>query len=434
MNASGRDVAVDAVTRVLRDGRSLSDAFGAAAAGLNDSREAALARELAFGVFRWLPRLDPMLPRLMKRPLKRKDANVRAILLIGLYQLLFTRIPAHAAVAESVGLSRKIGKPWTEGLVNAVLRRFQREGAGILEAVCQSEAAAYAHPAWLIDAARQAWPNAWQRILQAGNARPPMTLRVNARRSTRDAYLERLRAAGMAAEPAVHTRHGLVLERPVEADALPGFAQGAVSVQDAAAQLAAPLLSPEPGQRVLDACAAPGGKTAHLLEIQPAVTTLVAVEKDARRLPPLKSTLDRLGLSGHVIHGDAAAPQRWWDGIPFDRILLDAPCTATGVIRRHPDIKYHRRQGDVETSTRLQRRLLEAVWPLLAQGGTVLYATCSILPQENQQQVLEFVESRSDAVQCPIQSEWGQAAGPGRQILPGDHGMDGFYYALLTKR
>ena len=434
MSRSGRVVALDAVTAVLREGRSLSSAFDAAAVGIDDPREGALARELAFGAFRWLPRLDAILSQLMGRPLKRKDIDVRAILLIGLYQILFTRVPAHAAVSESVALSRRIGKPWSEGLVNAVLRRFQRESAGILEAIGNNEAANYAHPVWFIRAVRRAWPDAWQRILEAGNAQAPMTLRVNARASTRAAYLARLDAAGIAAETAPYASHGLTLQRPIEVSALPGFADGVVSVQDAAAQLAAPLLQVKPGQLVLDACAAPGGKAAHLLESEPDLANLVALEKDARRLPLLKSTLDRLGLSCRVIHGDAACPQCWWDGTPFDRILLDAPCTASGVIRRHPDIKYHRRQSDVEALVMVQRGLLEALWPLLAQGGLVLYATCSILPQENQQQVLEFVESRSDAAPCPMESEWGRAADPGRQILPGDHGMDGFYYALLTKR
>ncbi len=432
MKRSGRVLALDAVTRVLRDGRSLSGAMDTA--GSDDPREGALARELAFGVFRWLPRLEAILSRLIKRPLKRKDADVRAILLLGLYQLMFTRVPPHAAVAESVALSRDIGKTWSEGLINAVLRRFQRERAGILELISESEQARFAHPQWLIDALRQAWPEAWRRILEAGNARPPMTLRVNARASTRDAYLERLKANGISASPAAYTSHGLTLEGAVEVDALPGFADGAVSVQDAAAQLAAPLLQVAPGHRVLDACAAPGGKTAHLLESEPALANLVAVDKDARRVPLLQSTLDRLGLSCSVIHGDAASPGDWWDGAHFDRILLDAPCTASGVIRRHPDIKHLRRQEDVEPLVRTQQSLLQALWPLLAQGGLVLYATCSILPQENQQQVLEFVKSRSDAAPRPIQTEWGQAAGPGRQILPGDHGMDGFYYALLAKR
>ena len=433
MKPNGRFAAVDAVTRVLRDGRSLSSALDAATAALDPPREVALARELAFGVFRWLPRLEEILSRLMRRPLKRKDADVQAILLLGLYQLNFTRVPAHAAVAESVNLSREVGKPWSQGLVNAVLRRFQREGAGILDELKRNPQAEYAHPGWLMEAVRRAWPDDWQSVLAAGNEKAPMTLRVNARASRRDDYLERLQRDGIAARPAPYTSHGLILERPREVDALPGFDQGLVSVQDGAAQLAAPLLRLSPGQRVLDACAAPGGKTAHLLESEPGLDCLVAVEQDARRLPLLHTTLERLKLACRVVHGDAASPEAWWDGRPFDRILLDAPCTASGVIRRHPDIKFHRRESDVETLAETQRNLLQSLWPLLARGGLLLYATCSILPQENQQQVLEFVESRSDAAPCPMESEWGQAAGPGRQILPGDHGMDGFYYALLAK-
>ncbi len=433
LKRNGRLAAVDAVTRVLRDGRSLSSALDAATATLDPPREGALARELAFGVFRWLPRLEAMLSRLMRRPLKRKDADVQAILLLGLYQLIFTRVPAHAAVAESVNMSREIGKAWSQGLVNAVLRRFQREGAGILQALETDAQAKYAHPGWLIEAVRRAWPDDWQRILAADNEKAPMTLRVNAAASSREDYLGRLERDGIAARPAPYTSHGLILERPREVDALPGFSAGLVSVQDGAAQLAAPLLRLSPGQRVLDACAAPGGKTAHLLESEPGLECLVAVEQDARRLPLLRGTLKRLNLACRVIHADATTPESWWHGKRFDRILLDAPCTASGVIRRHPDIKFHRRENDVEALAATQRSLLRSLWPLLAQGGLLLYATCSILPQENQQQVLEFVESRSDAAPCPIESEWGQAAGPGRQILPGDHGMDGFYYALLAK-
>jgi 16S rRNA (cytosine967-C5)-methyltransferase len=434
LDRGGRVVALGAMTAVLGRGRSLSSALEAEAAPLEDPRERALARELAFGVFRWLPRLDAILSCLLKRPLKAKDMDLRAVMLLGLYQLLFTRIPSHAAVSESVALCRRIGKPWSEGLVNAVLRRFQRERAHILHRIDEDEAARYAHPAWLIQAVRRSWPDAWERILEAGNAQAPMTLRVNARLRTRDDYLGSLKAAGLAAAAAPYSSHGLTLRHPVEATALPGFADGAVSVQDAAAQLAAPLLEVRPGQRVLDACAAPGGKTAHLLESEPNLAALVALEKDARRVPLLRGTLARLGLSCRVVHGDAASPRSWWDGKPFDRILIDAPCSATGVIRRHPDIKHHRRQSDVDALVSVQRGLLEALWPLLAQGGLVLYATCSILPQENQQQVQEFVESRSEAAACPIESEWGRAVGPGRQILPGDQGMDGFYYARLAKR
>ena len=334
----------------------------------------------------------------------------------------------------TVDACHDLGKSWSTGLVNALLRRFQRERAGILQAVDEYEEAKFAHSAWLVQAIRRAWPDAWQSILEAGNVRAPMTLRVNARVSAREAYLHRLDAAGIAAVAAPYTSHGLTLGNPIEVGALPGFAEGVVSVQDAAAQLAAPLLEVKPGQRVLDACAAPGGKTAHLLESEPGLATLIAVEKDAARVPLLNATLERLGLVCPVVHGDAASPGNWWDGKLFDRILIDAPCSASGVIRRHPDIKYHRRQSDVQALVSVQRGLLEALWPLLAQGGLVLYATCSILPQENQQQVLEFVKSHSDAAPCRIDSEWGRAVDPGRQILPGDHGMDGFYYARLAKR
>ena len=433
MSLSGRPIAASVIRQVMSAGRSLSSALDEACEPLTDPRERSLARELAFGVCRWLPRLSAILPQLLERPLRRKDLDVQVVLLLGLYQLLYTRIPEHAAVAESVSLVRTLGKPWSAGLVNAVLRRFQRERAQILDAVGGNEEAEFAHPAWIIDVVKKAWPEDWRKVLEAGNIRPPMTLRVNRRQTTQTDYMKRLAEAGFKAGPALHTTHGVVLDTPVDVERLPGFEAGAVSVQDAAAQLAAPLLRLTPGLRVLDACAAPGGKTAHILESEPALAELVAVDKTAERIPRLRATLSRLALECTVINADAAHPAKWWDGQPFDRILLDAPCTASGVIRRHPDIKFHRRPDDVDRQAATQRLLLEALWPLLARGGMVLYATCSILPQENQHRVAEFVEARADVELWPMESDWGRPVEPGRQILPGEHGMDGFYYALLAK-
>lgn len=433
MSLRGRPAAAGVIRQVLSAGRSLSTALDEACERLTDPRERSLARELAFGVCRWLPRLSVILSQLLERPLRRKDLDVQVVVLLGLYQLMYTRIPEHAAVAESVSLVRALGKPRSAGLVNAVLRRFQRERAQILDTVRGNEEAEFAHPAWIIDAFKKAWPEDWRDVLQAGNVRPPMTLRVNRCQTTRVDYLKRLAEAGFNADPAPHTAHGVVLDTPVNVERLPGFQTGAVSVQDAAAQLAAPLLRLAPGLRVLDACAAPGGKTAHILESEPALAELVAIDKAAERIPRLRATLSRLALECSVINADAAHPDQWWDGQPFERILLDAPCTASGVIRRHPDIKVHRRPDDVDRQAATQRLLLEALWPLLARGGMVLYATCSILPQENQHRVAEFVESRADAELWPIESDWGRPVEPGRQILPGEHGMDGFYYALLAK-
>ncbi len=433
MSLRGRPIAASVIRQVLSPGRSLSSALDEACEPLTDRRERSLARELAFGVCRWLPRLSVILSQLLERPLRRKDLDVQVVLLLGLYQLLYTRIPEHAAVAESVSLARMLGKPWSAGLVNAVLRRFQRERAQILDTVRGNEEAEFAHPAWIIDVVKKAWPEDWRKVLEAGNTRPPMTLRVNRRQTTRTDYLKRLAEAGFKADPAPHTTHGVVLDTPADVERLPGFEAGVVSVQDAAAQLTAPLLRLTPGLRVLDACAAPGGKTAHILESEPALAELVALDKAPARIPRLRATLSRLALQCSVINADAAHPAKWWDGQPFERILLDAPCTASGVIRRHPDIKIHRRPDDVDRQAATQRLLLEALWPLLARGGMVLYATCSILPRENQHRVAEFVEARADAELWPIDSDWGRPVEPGRQILPGEHGMDGFYYALLAK-
>lgn len=434
MPASARAMALDALLATVGDGRMLDDALETALAGDADARERALARELAFGVCRWWVRLAACRDRLLRRPLKARDLDVAMILALGLYQLEYSRIPAHAAVAESVALAKARGKPWAGGLVNAVLRRFVREREACLDAVDADPCARLAHPRWLLDALRAAWPRDWQRIAAANNQRGPMTLRVNARRQTREQALARLAAAGIAAAPTAHARDGVVLAQPCDVSALPGFAAGELSVQDEAAQLAADLLAPAPGERFLDACAAPGGKLAHVIEREPALATAVAVERDARRTQRLCGTLARLALAADVVTGDAGETSRWWDGTPFECILLDAPCSATGVIRRHPDIKLHRTRGDLARLTLTQRALLESLWRLLARGGRLLYATCSVMPEENAEIVARFLDDHADARSPALQVTWGVPAPPGRQILPGEAGMDGFYYALLAKR
>jgi 16S rRNA (cytosine967-C5)-methyltransferase len=419
---------------VLRDGASLSRAMPAALGGLADPRERAFAQELAYGALRWLPRLDALLDQVLERPLPARAVELRAILLLGLYQILHTRVPPYAAVSETLALLAGTHQRWASGLANAVLRRVDREREALLARLDQDEAARYAHPAWLVAALREAWPRDWQAILAANNARAPLTLRVNARRTTRAAYLAALAHAGMAARPAPHTEHGVVLEAPVDVEALPGFGAGLCSVQDAAAQLAAPLLGLAPGQRVLDACAAPGGKTAHILEAEPALAEVVALEQDRGRAQALRSTLDRLGLAATLVSGDAGEPAAWWDGAPFERILLDAPCSATGVIRRHPDIKVRRRAADVASAAETQARLIDALWPLLAPGGALLYATCSVFPRENEEVLARFLATHPDAQPTVLDAAWGRPRGPGRQVLPGDDGMDGFFYALVRRK
>ncbi len=427
-----RTAAAKVLAQVLGKGRSLGGVLAPALAQLRQDGERALAQEMCYGVLRWYPRLAAILERLLSKPLKERDADVRGLLLLGLYQIIYMRVPDHAAVAETVAAARGLGKPWAGGLVNAVLRNYLRDSAHLLEEVDQNEAAALAHPAWLLELIKNAWPRDWQAIVTANNQRPPMALRVNARHRERDAYLRVLIDAGIAACPAPHTPHGITLEQPIDVERLPGFSEGWVSVQDSAAQLAATLLDVQPGQRVLDACAAPGGKAAHILESQPGID-LTALDSDAARLKRVNENLRRLHLQARLIEGDAAQPAAWWDGVMYDRILLDAPCSATGVIRRHPDIKVLRRPGDIAALAELQGRMLQALWPLLKRGGMFLYATCSILPQENEQQITHFLTAQTDACEKAIDASWGNPREAGRQILPGENGMDGFYYACLQK-
>jgi 16S rRNA (cytosine967-C5)-methyltransferase len=434
-----RAVAARVLAQVMGHGRSLTPSLEQAWNEAGPTLNRALVQELCYGTLRYHPRLETVLAGLLQKPFKPKDADLQALLLLGLYQLTEMRIPDHAAVAETVSATAALGKSWARGLVNAVLRNFQREAQPRLAAADAGEVGRWSHPSWLIERLRQAWPAEWQTVLAANNQRAPMTLRVNVRQHRPEAYLQQLADAGVAAQPCRYSPVGIQLAEAVDVATLPGFATGAVSVQDEAAQLAAGLLQLAPGQRVLDVCAAPGGKTAHILETQSDLA-LQAVDLDPERLRRVDATLQRLGLAAHLTAGDARQPAAWWDGQPFDRILLDAPCSASGVIRRHPDIKLLRRPGDVQTLVELQAAILDAVWPLLQAGGMLLYATCSVLPAENAQQVAAFLTRHGDAVALPMAQAWGHGTEVGRQILPGDGasdgygGMDGFYYACLQKR
>ncbi len=383
-------------------------------------------------MLRYYPRLSYLAAQLLNKPLKRKDLDVQQLILIGLYQLIYLKVPAHAAVAETVAATRLLGKDWAAGLVNALLRGFQRGAEQLLAQADADPVARYAHPQWWLTQLQNDWPAHWQDILDANNQRPPMTLRVNAQRGSRDDYAAQLLSVGIIAHPLPQAPQALTLGKPVDVAKLPGFSEGAVSVQDAAAQLAAPLLDLAPGLRVLDACAAPGGKTAHLLESEPHLH-VQALDSDAQRLTRVQETMERLQLTADLRHGDAARPQDWWDRQPFERILLDAPCSGSGVIRRHPDIKLLRTAQDIATLAQQQQCLLDALWPLLAQGGILLYATCSVLMAENQHNLARFLAAHSDAREQPIAADWGHIQTPGRQLLPGENGMDGFYYARLMK-
>lgn len=428
--------AAQALTPVIARKGSL---FGLHAQGL-DPRDHRLFRALCYGVCRTLPRLERLTNLLLDKPFKERDLDVQALLLIGLYQLLYMRIPTHAAVGETAGAARGLGKPWATRVLNACLRRMQRDQEALDAQLSEERSVQTLHPNWLLKRLGQAWPDQVEQIIDANNTPAPMTLRVNRARLTREAYLARLAAADIDAVPCAHAIDGVRLLHPMDVDTLPGFKDGDVSVQDEAAQLAAPLLfnalpASDTPLRILDACCAPGGKSAHLLELAAAAQRpieLTALDSDNKRLERVHETLSRLGYTANVIHADAGQAD-WWDGVPFDAILLDAPCSGTGVIRRHPDIKALRTAQDIEQLSVLQRRILHTLWSMLISGGHMLYATCSIMPDENARQIQAFLDEVSDAHCQPLAVKWGIDQQGTRQRLPGEDDADGFFYALLSR-
>ena len=424
-----RLIAAQVLSRVLQDGQSLTAVLESALKAVESGKDRAFIQALCYGVCRTYHRLDFILSELLDKPLK--DQGVKALALVGLYQLKYMRVKPHAAVSETVLAARK--KPWAKALINALLRSYLREQDKLEQKADNVQSAAESHPDWLIKKIQEDWPQQAQQILHENNQQPPMALRVNLARISTDQYLQQLSEQGIEAVAVSFCPSAIILDKPVAVDLLPGFAEGLVSVQDTAAQLAAGLLDVQAEHRVLDVCAAPGGKTAHILEHQPQLKELVAVDIDESRLQRVSDTLQRLRLPAKLVVGDAASPQDWWDGQLFDRILLDAPCSALGVVRRHPDIKLLRRAEDIKPLQALQLNILNAVWPLLAPGGIMLYATCSILKQENEQQIDAFLAEHPDAVELPIDAVWGFAGSHGRQIMTGESAMDGFYYVRLGK-
>jgi 16S rRNA (cytosine967-C5)-methyltransferase len=425
--AAGRIVAA-----VARSGRSLDEALGTGFAGLADV-DRGLVAQLAYGTLRAYPRLDRWVDLLLARPLPARDAEVHDLLAVGLYQLEDTRVPDHAAVAATVEAVRRLGRAQYAGLVNACLRRWLRERDALKARVARVPEVVHAHPRWWLEVLATDWPKDWESLVAAANQQAPMWLRINRLRISREAWLERVAAAGGLATAWDPAPDALRLAAPMDVEALPGFSSGEVSVQDAAAQLAAGLLDPAPGMRVLDACAAPGGKTSHLLERCPDIV-LTALDIAPARLERIRENLARLGLEAQVVAGDARDPSAWWDGRYYDRILLDAPCTGSGVVRRHPDIKLLRRPEDIEAMAAQQRALLNALWPLLAPGGRLLYATCSVFRAENSARVTEFLAHHPAARAVDLgEPGWGRRSGPGRQLLTGEAAADGFYYACLTR-
>ncbi|WP_116807672.1 16S rRNA (cytosine(967)-C(5))-methyltransferase RsmB [Steroidobacter cummioxidans] len=438
-SAAVRARAARIVAEVVEHGRSLDAVLGAETT--SNKQERGLLRSLSYDSIRWYVRLDALLARLLSRPNQALEPEIRALAIVGLCQLIYTDIPAHAAVAETVAATRELKQPRASGLVNAILRRCQREQAQLLPKIDRDLAVRTAHPRWLVEKLRRDWGDRANDILDANNQRPPFWIRVNRARSAAANYREQLQAQQIGVLASAFDDTALLLDRAKDVSDLPGFSEGLVSVQDAAAQLAGHLLDPQAGERILDACAAPGGKTGHLLELAPELAGLTAVDVSPERLMRVTQNLQRLGVTAQVIAADAAEPASWWDGKPFNRILLDVPCSATGVIRRHPDIKLLRRSDDIAALAVRQLQLLRTLWPLLQPGGRLLYASCSALQAETTAVIAEFLRDEPTARDVtdarlqvlPPVGEGTRAGTHGLRIAAGSAGMDGFYYALLEK-
>ena len=386
---------------------------------LSPQQRAAL-QDMSYTTLRWLNRLEALLSSLIERPLK--DERLRLLLLVAVGQLEYGKSAPHAVVDHAVKAANELQLPWAKGLVNGVLRNFLRQQEMLTNKIDKNLQTRLSYPNWWIEKLKRQYSDEWEVMLCAGNTPPPMSLRVNLRKISRDNYLSELASTQIAAE--AYGTQGIRLHKPCPVDQLPGFREGYISVQDLGAQHAAPLLQVEHGMRVLDACSAPGGKACHLLEL--ADIQLLALDKEASRLEKVTSNLQRLDLKAELREADASQPETWWDGIPFDRILADVPCTASGIVRRHPDIKWLRRERDIPNFTAQQREILHGLWSTLAKGGKLLYATCSVFHEENREQVSAFLAETPDArtvsLDEPIEN----------QLLPCDD-HDGFYYALLQK-
>lgn len=403
-----------------------------AASALSEPDQAFL-QALCYGVCRWYYRLHALASLLLEKPLKEKDQDIYHLILVGLFQLTDMRVPPHAAVAATVAATTDLNKTWAKGLVNAVLRNYQRQADDLQQKIAVNEEAAYAHPAWMIGKLKKNWPTEWQNILTANNQHPPFALRINQQQISRTDYLRKLAEANIQAEEITETAAGIVLKKSIDVLQLPDFKKGSLSVQDGAAQLAAPLLNLQSGQRVLDACAAPGGKATHILELEPTIAELVAIDHAADRMQAVIANLERLHQKATCLIQDVGETAAWWDGQLFERILLDAPCSGSGVMRRHPDIKLLRRPEDIQQFAHEQLRLLRALWPLLKPEGILLYVTCSVFAEENSKVIEKFLLEHSSAKEDKIKANWGMDCTVGKQILPGMHGMDGFYFVRLRK-
>ncbi len=435
--ASARSLAAYAVARVIREGVTLDSALKDALAATPITL-APSVKSLSYGAVRGYYRHEALLGKLLSQPVKALDVLVRALLSVALYELEDSRTPEYAVVDAAVKTAKATDAARAGGLINAVLRRYLREAKLLNTEVGRNPATRHASPVWLADRLRADWPVRWTQLLAAGDAQAPMWLRVNGQHISTEEYLLKLEAAGIVAQAEARVPYAVLLKTPVDVQDLPGFAEGWVSVQDLGAQCVAFPLALSPGLRVLDACAAPGGKSALMLEREPGLAKLVAVDIDPNRIVRVRENLARGNLIADLITADVSQTSKWWDGVPFDRILLDAPCSALGVIRRHPDIRLRKSPAEIDKLPLVQARLLTSIWPLLATGGRLVYVTCTLTRSENRDVIGAFLRGTPNAKSVPVESwiGWpglGEADEYGRQILTGEAGADGFYYAALTK-
>jgi 16S rRNA (cytosine967-C5)-methyltransferase len=429
---TARSVAASIIKQILLQKASLTSLFAEYLPQLPEN-DRGLCQQLCYGVLRWQPQLQALSEQLLKKPFKNKDLDIAALILCGLYQLRAMRVPEHAAISETVNASKTLGKSWASGLINATLRNYQRQQQQLNAITEESDTAKYAHPEWLVNRFKHNWPEQWQSALNANNQQAPMMLRVNKQHYSRDEYLALLAESNIQASEIKACSQGVILNQACDVYELPGFVDGAVSVQDGAAQLVAELLQLQAGQHILDACAAPGGKTGHILELA-GDSQVTALDIDEQRLQQIEQNLDRLKLSAKLIAIDASKPTEWWDQQKFDRILIDAPCSGTGVIRRHPDIKQLRRERDIRNLAIQQRELLEQLWPLLKPDGLLVYTTCSALKEENEYQIRDFLQQHAEAEEFIPENAPATRRPFGYQRLPGDDQLDGFYYACIQHR
>ena len=423
-----RVVATRILYQVAREGQSLNRLLPSVLENCTPQTRGQL-QDWCFGTCRWWFRLQSELKQRLRKPLPRDQTLLEPLLMLGLYQLRHTRIAPHAAIHETVESAKKLGASRYTGLVNGILRNALRDG----DPEPTDDAVRYSHAPWMVAKLRANWPQDWEALLEANNQRPPMTLRFHPGHHDQTSALAALTDAGITATPGALAPRAIVLSQPCPVEQIPGFMEGHFSVQDESAQLCTRLLGLAPGQRVLDACAAPGGKTGAILETCPDLASVVALDEDRDRLGRVTENLERLGTRARLIAADVADTDQWWDGQGFDRILLDVPCSGTGVIRRHPDIKLLRRESDISALAATQLKLLERCWETLSPGGRLVYATCSVFPQENSRIIQRFTETRSDARLEPITLDWGRETGYGRQLITGEDGNDGFFYACLVK-